>query len=93
MLKIRNPGSGRMIDISSGLYTYEMLKDAPAFADVVDDIARGLEGAIVVAHHAPFDIGFWAQNARALAAMFPTTAPCSIPFDWPVPCSAFRAVG
>ena len=36
----------------------DMLKDAPSFADILDDITLHLEGALVVAHHAPFDIGF-----------------------------------
>ena len=35
-----------------------MLAGAPSFADVLPEIARYLEGAVLVAHSASFDIGF-----------------------------------
>ena len=53
----------------------EMLKDAPAFADVVDDIAGSLEGAIVVAHHAPFDIGFLGTECARAGRSVPHHGP------------------
>jgi DNA polymerase III epsilon subunit family exonuclease len=36
----------------------EALADAPSFADVAPDVARVLDGAIVVAHHVQFDLAF-----------------------------------
>ena len=36
----------------------DMLTDAPPFADLLPDIRTLLSGALVIAHHAPFDIGF-----------------------------------
>jgi DNA polymerase III subunit epsilon len=36
----------------------EDLKDAPLFADVADDLLAFVEGAHVVIHNAPFDVGF-----------------------------------
>jgi DNA polymerase III epsilon subunit family exonuclease len=45
--------------------TDRMLDAAPAWPDVWPPLAALLEGAVVVAHNAPFDIGFLrAENAR-----------------------------
>ncbi len=38
--------------------TGEMLEGAPVFADVADEFLALLEGAIIVAHNAEFDMGF-----------------------------------
>jgi DNA polymerase III subunit epsilon len=38
--------------------TWEMVRDAPRFADVAPDVARVLRGAVFVAHNAPFDWRF-----------------------------------
>ena len=35
-----------------------MLADAPPFSTVLGDVEQLLSGALVVAHHAPFDVGF-----------------------------------
>lgn len=51
---------------------------APSFADVAGDVAARLEGRVVVAHNAPFDLSFLrAEFARARHPMP----------DWPVLCS------
>lgn len=42
--------------------------DAPAFADVADELASLLEGRILVAHNAPFDTGFIASEFSRLGA-------------------------
>lgn len=33
-------------------------RDAPDFAEVAGDVAEGLKGRVLVAHNAPFDVGF-----------------------------------
>lgn len=38
--------------------SWEMVKDAPRFADICDDVLRVLRGNIFVAHNAAFDWGF-----------------------------------
>jgi len=38
--------------------TWDMVKDAPRFRDVCDDVVRALDGAIFVAHNAQFDWRF-----------------------------------
>lgn len=38
--------------------TTEMLADKPLFADVVDDFLRFIDGAELIIHNAPFDVGF-----------------------------------
>jgi DNA polymerase III subunit epsilon len=38
--------------------TLEFLQDKPRFADVVDDFLQFVEGAELIIHNAPFDVGF-----------------------------------
>mgnify|MGYP000255758400 CR=1 FL=1 len=38
--------------------TQEFLADKPKFADVVDDFMQFIEGAELIIHNAPFDVGF-----------------------------------
>src|SRR5690606_27152949 len=38
--------------------TLEFLQDKPAFADIVDDFLDFINGAELIIHNAPFDIGF-----------------------------------
>jgi ATP-dependent helicase Lhr and Lhr-like helicase len=52
--------------------------DAPRFLDVAGDIAARLDGAVVVAHNARFDLGFLTAEYARLSA----TAPA-----WPVLCT------
>ena len=42
--------------------TNEMVEGAPAIGDVISQIRASLDGAIAVAHHAPFDMGFLAHE-------------------------------
>lgn len=62
-----NPG--REIDAGAiavhGL-TNEFLADKPRFADVVDDLVDFVEGAELVIHNAPFDMGFLNAELRLL---------------------------
>jgi DNA polymerase III subunit epsilon len=66
----RDPGPTFLHHISQ-----EMVQGAPTFRDVVGDILARLDGAIVVAHHAPFEEGFLAGELGRLrieAAPLPT---------------------
>jgi DNA polymerase-3 subunit epsilon len=38
--------------------TNELLRDKPRFADIADDFLRYIQGAELIIHNAPFDIGF-----------------------------------
>ena len=38
--------------------TYDFLKDKPKFADVANDFLSFIEGAEIIIHNAPFDLGF-----------------------------------
>jgi DNA polymerase-3 subunit epsilon len=46
--------------------TDEFLADKPLFAEVVDEVAEFLDGADVVIHNAPFDVGFFDAELRRL---------------------------
>lgn len=52
--------------------------DAPRFADVMDEIAQQLSGAVVVAHNAAFDINFLTSEFERAGAPAP---------PWPVLCT------
>lgn len=46
--------------------TDESLSDSPPIADVLPDLLAALAGRILVAHHAPFDVGFLLRVAPDL---------------------------
>ena len=46
--------------------TAEDLKGAPLFKDVADDLLNVLSGGVMVAHNAPFDLGFLAAELATL---------------------------
>jgi DNA polymerase-3 subunit epsilon len=48
--------------------TNEMLADKPRFTDVVDDFLRYIDGAELVIHNAPFDVGFLNHELKLLEA-------------------------
>jgi DNA polymerase-3 subunit epsilon len=45
--------------------------DAPLYADVVGDIHQSLQGAVVVAHNAPFDLRFLTHHSQACGCPWP----------------------
>jgi len=45
----------------------EFLKDKPRFSDIADDFMNYLQGAELVIHNAPFDVGFLDHELRLLA--------------------------
>ena len=44
--------------------TNEFLKDKPRFEDVVEDLMNYLQGAELIIHNAPFDVGFLDHELR-----------------------------
>jgi DNA polymerase-3 subunit epsilon len=55
-----------------------MVRDAPRFADIADDFAAFMEGAIFVAHNAGFDHGFIASEFRRLDRRFRHPRLCTV---------------
>nr|BFD60754.1 hypothetical protein CKG001_28610 [Bdellovibrio sp. CKG001]BFD64167.1 hypothetical protein BdHM001_28480 [Bdellovibrio sp. HM001]BFD68361.1 hypothetical protein HAGR004_33830 [Bdellovibrio sp. HAGR004] len=51
-----------MSDFIIGIHgiTNEMVKDAPLISEKIQEIHEFFKGAVVMAHHAPFDLGFMA---------------------------------
>jgi DNA polymerase III subunit epsilon len=49
----------------------EMVKDSPTIAQVMPRFLRFIEGAVPVAHHAPFDLGFISLHALRLGHDLP----------------------
>ena len=52
--------------VSQGAYAVhgiwgDLLRDAPPFPQIADDILALLDGAIFIGHNAPFDLGFLAK--------------------------------
>ncbi len=50
--------------------TDEMVADAPEIKDVIGDFLKFCEGSVLVAHNAPFDVGFMQVNAERCGARF-----------------------
>lgn len=64
------------IPISPGAFhvnhiTPEMLKSAPSFQDVVNDVLKFIEGSTLVAHNALFDLNFLGSHLWSLSIPFP----------------------
>jgi DNA polymerase III epsilon subunit family exonuclease len=53
--------------------TDDTVKDAPAFAEVADRIARSMDGAILIAHNITFDIGMLRAEFGRCARPWPRT--------------------
>lgn len=52
--------------------TNEMVADAPPVAEVMPKLHDFIQGAVVLAHHAPFDVGFLAWEFEKLGLELPT---------------------
>lgn len=63
----------RMTDFIIGIHgiTNEMVAEAPSMAEVLPRILKFFDGAIPVAHHAPFDMGFVAADVGKHKAELP----------------------
>lgn len=64
----------RMTDFIIGIHgiTNEMVADAPPISAVMPQIADFFKGAVSMAHHAPFDLGFVAADFELNRLPFPT---------------------
>jgi DNA polymerase-3 subunit epsilon len=51
--------------------TPAMLRGAPLFGEIADELLRLLEGAVMGAHNAPFDLGFLRQELALAARTWP----------------------
>ena len=69
----RIPG---MITQLTGI-TNDMVRDAPVFADIADDLATFLSGAVFVAHNVNFDHSFIAGEYRRLERRFHAPKLCT----------------
>lgn len=58
--------------------TNAMVRDAPGYFDVRDDIRRMLEGAVFVAHNARFDYGFIKNEFRRQGEAFTADVLCTV---------------
>ena len=58
--------------------TNAMVRDAPGFFDVRENVRRLLEGAVFVAHNARFDYGFIKNEFRRQAEAFTTDVLCTV---------------
>jgi DNA polymerase III subunit epsilon len=57
----------------------EFLADKPRFADIADDFLGFVEGAELIIHNAPFDVGFINHELRLLdASLVPIAERCSV---------------
>lgn len=56
LLKPREPMSDFIIGIHG--ITNEMVADSPAFSEVIEEVAEFFRDSVLLAHHAPFDMGF-----------------------------------
>ncbi|MFD1145167.1 PolC-type DNA polymerase III [Larkinella insperata] len=58
--------------------TDEMVQDAPDFADIAHEIDRVTEGAVFVAHNAPFDYGFLKKEFAWVGLPFERHRLCTV---------------
>ena len=54
--------------------TNEFLSDKPRFGDLVDDFLAYVEGAELIIHNAPFDMGFLNHELALLTVDYPVQA-------------------
>ena len=74
-----NPGVGIPAEIQAltGI-TNAMVRDAPSFFDVRDQVRELLEGAVFVAHNARFDYGFIKNEFRRVSESFTADVLCTV---------------
>lgn len=69
LIKPSRPMSAEVISIHN--ITNEMVADKPSLPIVLPDFHKFIEGSFLVAHHAPFDLGFLAPEFEALGLSLP----------------------
>ncbi len=70
LLKPSEPMSAFIIGIHG--ITNEMVADAPLMSEKIEEIRNFIKGAIPMAHHAPFDLGFIAIEMERAQLSFPS---------------------
>ena len=58
--------------------TDDMVRGAPTFADVAEELAQRIEGALFAAHNARFDAGFLRNELRRLGRPFQPRVMCTV---------------
>jgi DNA polymerase III subunit epsilon len=58
--------------------TNEMVKDAPTFAEVAGELATYLDGAVMAAHNARFDLGFLKSEYRRIGQTLKQKVLCTV---------------
>lgn len=71
LFKPREPMSDFIIGIHG--ITNEMVESAPLIADKIHEIHEFFSGCVVMAHHAPFDLGFMALEFEKAKLPLPTS--------------------
>lgn len=71
LFKPREPMGDFIIKIHG--ITNEMVKDSPAISEKIKDIHEFMRGSVLLAHHAPFDLGFLAYEFEKSNLNFPET--------------------
>ncbi len=59
--------------------TDDMVKDSPTIAELFPRVLEFIDGSVLVAHNAPFDIGFLKKNAKDLGYKFDYTYVDTLP--------------
>jgi DNA polymerase III subunit epsilon len=74
-----NPGMNipPVIEQFTGI-TDEMVRHAPFFEDIVDELARRVQGRLFVAHNARFDYGFFRGEFRRAGRKFASRVACTV---------------
>ncbi len=67
----------RLIQGFTGI-TDEMVRDAPRFGQLADEIRARLEGAVFIAHNARFDYGFLKNEFRRIEQPFQARVLCTV---------------
>ncbi len=67
----REPMSDFIIKIHG--ITNEMVKDCPSISEKINEIHEFMRGSVLVAHHAPFDLGFLSYDFEKAKLDFPET--------------------
>lgn len=76
LIRPRKPMGEEVIKIHG--ITNEMVAEAPTIEAIIDDVVKFIGDGILIAHHAPFDLGFLVWEMEKFGYPLPTTAPlCS----------------
>lgn len=71
LIRPRKSMEQEVIDIHG--ITNEMLKDAPIMSEVISSVIQFIGESIVIAHHAPFDLGFLSWDLERFGYALPKT--------------------